>query len=181
MCPHPFTKCCLQPIVMRAEFAYAPNLTIIDTPGFILKARRRRWCAGLCVSGGGRAPLFTKHPRLAPLPSTLQPRSSSLSCRRARARRTTPPTTSWPWSRHSAPRPTASSSSSSSPAWNGAAACGRTWCRRWTPTTSAPSWSAPSLTTGKQAAGEGEAGEVDGHGLAGCVQGSQLCRCQLTT
>lgn len=27
-----------QPIVMRAEFAYAPNLTIVDTPGFILKA-----------------------------------------------------------------------------------------------------------------------------------------------
>lgn len=27
----------LQPIVMRAEFAYAPNLTIVDTPGFILK------------------------------------------------------------------------------------------------------------------------------------------------
>lgn len=24
---------------MRAEFAYAPNLTIVDTPGFILKAR----------------------------------------------------------------------------------------------------------------------------------------------
>ncbi|PSC67591.1 dynamin-related GTPase [Micractinium conductrix] len=29
-----------QPIVMRAEFAYAPNLTIVDTPGFILKARK---------------------------------------------------------------------------------------------------------------------------------------------
>uniref|UniRef100_A0A061RLP0 Dynamin-related gtpase n=1 Tax=Tetraselmis sp. GSL018 TaxID=582737 RepID=A0A061RLP0_9CHLO len=28
-----------KPIVMRAEFAYCPNLTIIDTPGFILKAR----------------------------------------------------------------------------------------------------------------------------------------------
>lgn len=26
------------PIVMRAEYAFAPNLTIIDTPGFILKA-----------------------------------------------------------------------------------------------------------------------------------------------
>lgn len=28
-----------KPIVMRAEYAYCPNLTIIDTPGFILKAR----------------------------------------------------------------------------------------------------------------------------------------------
>lgn len=27
----------MQPIVMRAEFSYAPNLTIVDTPGFILK------------------------------------------------------------------------------------------------------------------------------------------------
>ena len=26
-----------KPIVMRAEYAYSPNLTIIDTPGFILK------------------------------------------------------------------------------------------------------------------------------------------------
>ncbi|KAL2944300.1 Dynamin-related protein 5A [Bienertia sinuspersici] len=26
-----------QPIVMRAEYAYCPNLTIIDTPGFVLK------------------------------------------------------------------------------------------------------------------------------------------------
>ena len=29
-----------KPIVMRAQFAYCPNLTIIDTPGFILKARQ---------------------------------------------------------------------------------------------------------------------------------------------
>ena len=29
-----------QPIVMRAEYAFCPNLTIIDTPGFILKARQ---------------------------------------------------------------------------------------------------------------------------------------------
>ncbi|GIL90629.1 hypothetical protein Vretimale_15765 [Volvox reticuliferus] len=28
-----------KPIVMRAEYAYCPNLTIIDTPGFILKAK----------------------------------------------------------------------------------------------------------------------------------------------
>ena len=28
-----------KPIVMRAEYAYCPNLTIIDTPGFILKVR----------------------------------------------------------------------------------------------------------------------------------------------
>ena len=26
-----------KPIVMRAEYAYCPNLTIIDTPGFVLK------------------------------------------------------------------------------------------------------------------------------------------------
>ncbi|MFQ6641241.1 hypothetical protein Gotur_014460 [Gossypium turneri] len=26
-----------KPIVMRAEFAHCPNLTIIDTPGFVLK------------------------------------------------------------------------------------------------------------------------------------------------
>ncbi len=29
-----------KPIVLRVEFAYAPNLTIIDTPGFILKVRQ---------------------------------------------------------------------------------------------------------------------------------------------
>lgn len=29
-----------KPIVMRAEYAYCPNLTLIDTPGFILKARK---------------------------------------------------------------------------------------------------------------------------------------------
>ncbi|KAG0589894.1 hypothetical protein KC19_1G056300 [Ceratodon purpureus] len=29
-----------KPIVMRAEYAYCPNLTIIDTPGFILKAKK---------------------------------------------------------------------------------------------------------------------------------------------
>ncbi len=28
-----------KPIVLRAEYAYCPNLTIIDTPGFILKVR----------------------------------------------------------------------------------------------------------------------------------------------
>ncbi|XP_023523453.1 dynamin-related protein 5A [Cucurbita pepo subsp. pepo] len=28
------------PIVMRAEYAHCPNLTIIDTPGFVLKARK---------------------------------------------------------------------------------------------------------------------------------------------
>lgn len=28
-----------EPIVLRAEYAFCPNLTIIDTPGFILKAR----------------------------------------------------------------------------------------------------------------------------------------------
>lgn len=26
-----------KPIVMRAEYAHCPNLTIIDTPGFVLK------------------------------------------------------------------------------------------------------------------------------------------------
>lgn len=31
-----------KPIVLRVEFAYCPNLTIIDTPGFILKAGPRR-------------------------------------------------------------------------------------------------------------------------------------------
>ncbi|KAE8723496.1 Dynamin-related protein 5A [Hibiscus syriacus] len=30
-----------KPIVMRAEFAHCPNLTIIDTPGFVLKAKKR--------------------------------------------------------------------------------------------------------------------------------------------
>lgn len=29
-----------KPIVMRAEYAYCPNLTIIDTPGFVLKAKK---------------------------------------------------------------------------------------------------------------------------------------------
>lgn len=39
VCSIHFPASALQPIVMRAEFAYAPNLTIVDTPGFILKAR----------------------------------------------------------------------------------------------------------------------------------------------
>ncbi|EPS69393.1 hypothetical protein M569_05370, partial [Genlisea aurea] len=29
-----------KPIVMRAEYAHCPNLTVIDTPGFVLKARK---------------------------------------------------------------------------------------------------------------------------------------------
>ena len=29
-----------KPIVMRAEYAHCPNLTIIDTPGFVLKVGR---------------------------------------------------------------------------------------------------------------------------------------------
>ncbi|KAH0850271.1 hypothetical protein HID58_095688 [Brassica napus] len=29
-----------KPIVMRAEYAHSPNLTIIDTPGFVLKAKK---------------------------------------------------------------------------------------------------------------------------------------------
>ena len=29
-----------KPIVMRAEYAHCPNLTIIDTPGFVLKVSR---------------------------------------------------------------------------------------------------------------------------------------------
>ncbi|KAI4992842.1 hypothetical protein ZWY2020_007155 [Hordeum vulgare] len=29
-----------KPIVMRAEYAHCPNLTIIDTPGFVLKAKK---------------------------------------------------------------------------------------------------------------------------------------------
>ncbi|KAJ0797730.1 putative dynamin GTPase [Helianthus annuus] len=29
-----------KPVVMRAEYAHCPNLTIIDTPGFILKAKK---------------------------------------------------------------------------------------------------------------------------------------------
>ncbi|KAL2245893.1 UNVERIFIED_CONTAM: Dynamin-related protein 5A [Sesamum indicum] len=29
-----------KPIIMRAEYAHCPNLTIIDTPGFVLKARK---------------------------------------------------------------------------------------------------------------------------------------------
>jgi hypothetical protein len=28
-----------KPIVMKVEYAFCPNLTIIDTPGFILKVR----------------------------------------------------------------------------------------------------------------------------------------------
>lgn len=28
-----------KPIVLRAEYAHCPNLTIIDTPGFVLKVR----------------------------------------------------------------------------------------------------------------------------------------------
>ncbi|XP_039013650.1 dynamin-related protein 5A-like [Hibiscus syriacus] len=29
-----------KPVVMRAEFAHCPNLTIIDTPGFFLKEKK---------------------------------------------------------------------------------------------------------------------------------------------
>lgn len=32
-----------KPIVMRAEYAHCPNLTIIDTPGFILKVLNQIW------------------------------------------------------------------------------------------------------------------------------------------
>jgi hypothetical protein len=32
-----------KPIVMRAEYAHCPNLTIIDTPGFVLKVRTREF------------------------------------------------------------------------------------------------------------------------------------------
>ncbi|KAK4398376.1 Dynamin-related protein 5A [Sesamum angolense] len=40
------------PIIMRAEYAHCPNLTIIDTPGFVLKARKGEpssveWCSSL--------------------------------------------------------------------------------------------------------------------------------------
>ncbi|KAL6955747.1 Dynamin-related protein 5A, partial [Sarracenia purpurea var. burkii] len=31
-----------KPIVMRAEYAHCPNLTIIDTPGFVLKVSGQR-------------------------------------------------------------------------------------------------------------------------------------------
>ncbi|XP_076905564.1 dynamin-related protein 5A-like [Bidens hawaiensis] len=39
------TAVCSKPIVMRAEYAYCPNLTIIDTPGFILKSLTAAWLA----------------------------------------------------------------------------------------------------------------------------------------
>lgn len=32
-----------KPIVMRAEYAHCPNLTIIDTPGFVLKVSYSIW------------------------------------------------------------------------------------------------------------------------------------------
>ena len=35
-----------KPIVMRAEYAFCPNLTIIDTPGFILKVSTKN---GFCL------------------------------------------------------------------------------------------------------------------------------------
>ncbi|KAI3803479.1 hypothetical protein L1987_31631 [Smallanthus sonchifolius] len=34
------TAVCSKPIVMRVEYAHCPNLTIIDTPGFVLKAKK---------------------------------------------------------------------------------------------------------------------------------------------
>jgi len=33
-----------KPIVMRAEYAHCPNLTIIDTPGFVLKVSSWNVC-----------------------------------------------------------------------------------------------------------------------------------------
>ena len=72
---------------MRAEFAYAPNLTIVDTPGFILKARgagtwegllgfdnpdacRPPWLVGsICHACSNRPPACSPEcPALLPLP-----------------------------------------------------------------------------------------------------------------
>ncbi|KAG2329655.1 hypothetical protein Bca52824_000835 [Brassica carinata] len=36
-----------KPTVMRAEYAHSPNLTIIDTPGFVLKQSSVEWCSSL--------------------------------------------------------------------------------------------------------------------------------------
>lgn len=33
-----------KPIVMRAEYSHCPNLTVIDTPGFILKVKDTNIC-----------------------------------------------------------------------------------------------------------------------------------------
>lgn len=38
-----------KPIVMRAEYAHCPNLTIIDTPGFVLKVSFSLRCCNLNV------------------------------------------------------------------------------------------------------------------------------------
>jgi hypothetical protein len=42
-----------KPIVMRAEYAHCPNLTIIDTPGFVLKVGclASRWIESSRVFG----------------------------------------------------------------------------------------------------------------------------------
>lgn len=36
-------KCAVssKPIVLKAQYAYCPNLTIIDTPGFVLQVQAR--------------------------------------------------------------------------------------------------------------------------------------------
>lgn len=76
----------MQPIVMRAEFSYAPNLTIVDTPGFILKVT----CC--CEAELPCHSLAAQSPDL---------RSWRLHWRRhARERQTAPPMTFWRWSRH---------------------------------------------------------------------------------
>jgi hypothetical protein len=41
-----------KPIVMRAEYAHCPNLTIIDTPGFVLKVQRGEFGTSSRLSDG---------------------------------------------------------------------------------------------------------------------------------
>lgn len=41
-----------KPIIMRAEYAHCPNLTIIDTPGFVLKVCPRK--VDIFMSGMGK-------------------------------------------------------------------------------------------------------------------------------
>jgi hypothetical protein len=71
-----------KPIVLRAEYAFCPNLTIIDTPGFILKVQAP------CMLGLSPAPLVDVMHVLT---------SIFFLHRQSRGRARAPPTTSWRW------------------------------------------------------------------------------------
>ena len=80
-----------KPIVLRVEFAYAPNLTIIDTPGFILKVTKQICARNLPVSSCQNIIYNVDQNALLKV--------WGCETRRDRERETPHPMTSWTWSR----------------------------------------------------------------------------------